>query len=206
MVAKKSDVLRPQLWTPRDPKDTIAVYAEWAQTYDADIVERGYHTPERMAFALLQHAKPDTHILDFGCGTGLSGQIFRQHGLVRMDGTDVTAEMLDRATKRGVYRKTWLSQPGALSFGRGAYPVIAACGVVSLGAAPARTLGDLMAKLNPGGLLAVSFNDPTLKDQTYIDALGDELSSGRAEVIFREHGPHLDDINMRSDIVILRRR
>ncbi len=205
-MADKKDPLRPDLWTPRPVEETIAVYANWAATYDADITARGYHTPARIAAALKTHATPDTTILDFGCGTGFSGQILREAGFGTLHGTDVTAEMLEKATERGVYAKTWLSQPGELSFGRGAYPVIVAAGVVSLGAAPPETLGALVGKLNTGGLLALSYNDPTLVDSSYTEALSSEIGAGRAEVIFREHGPHLDDMDMGSDIIILRRR
>lgn len=205
-MADKKTPLRPELWTPRTVEDTIAVYAKWAETYDVDVSERGYHTPARIAAALKQHAKPDATILDFGCGTGFAGQVLKQAGFTNLHGTDVTPAMLDKAVTRGVYAKTWLSHPGRLNFGRGAYTVIVAAGVVSLGAAPPETLGALLAKLHSGGLLALSYNDPTLNDPAYIDALGSEIGAGRAEVLFREHGPHLDDLDMGSDIIILRRR
>ena len=205
-MADKKSPLRPDLWTPRPVEETIAVYANWADTYDADITARGYHTPSRIAKALKDITKPDTNILDFGCGTGFSGQVLRDAGFIKLHGTDVTAEMLQKAIERGVYTKTWLSHPGELSFGRGAYPIIVAAGVVSLGAAPPETLGALAGKLNTGGLLALSYNDPTLADASYTEALSTEIGAGRAEVIFREHGPHLDDMDMGSDIIVLRRR
>ncbi|MEL6839924.1 MAG: methyltransferase domain-containing protein [Pseudomonadota bacterium] len=198
--------MRPALWTPRPVEETIAVYADWAETYDDDVTKRGYHTPRRIADALKNIAKPDQHILDFGCGTGISGAALKQAGFAQIDGTDITAEMLKKAAARGIYDKTWLSQPGELSFGRGAYPIIAAAGVVSLGAAPPETLRTLTGKLTTGGLLALSFNDPTLADDSYIDALGAEVANGRVEVIFREHGPHLDDVDMGADVIILRAR
>ncbi len=205
-MADKKDVLKPDLWTPRPVEETIAVYAEWAATYDADVTVRGYHTPGRIAQALAPLVKPDAAILDFGCGTGFSGQVMRQQGFMHLDGTDITAEMLEIATARGVYDKTWLSVPGELSFGRGAYKAITAVGVVSLGAAPPETLDTLVAKLDTGDLLAFSFNDPTLEDTSYLDALGRQIGTGLVEVVFREHGRHLDDVDMGSDIIILQRR
>lgn len=205
-MADKKTVLHPQLWTPRPVAETIAVYADWAATYDEEVTKRGYHTPARIALALMSHASSHDPILDFGCGTGLSGMALQAAGFGTIDGTDITAEMLERAAALGLYRKTWLSQPGALDFGRGAYPVITAIGVISLGAAPADLLGALVAKLDQGGLLALSFNDPTLADDSYGDALSAELAAGRAEILFREHGPHLDDVDMGADVIILRRR
>ena len=205
-MADKKDVLQPQLWTPRPVEETMQVYAEWAETYDADVTGRGYRTPGRIAAALASMIQPDTAILDYGCGTGISGQALHAIGLKNLHGTDISAEMLGKAAKRGIYTKTWLSNPGALDFGKGAYPVIVAAGVVSLGAAPASLLAPLVAKLGTGDLLALSFNDPTLADASYTDALGAEIAEGRAEVVFREHGPHLDDVGMGADVIILRRR
>ena len=205
-MTDKKDVLKPQLWTPRPVAETMAVYADWAETYDAEVTSRGYHTPARIAAALVPLIDPRAPVLDYGCGTGLSGIALHQAGLSCLDGTDITPQMLAKAEARGLYRKTWLSEPGVLSFGRGAYRAITAIGVVSLGAAPADLLGALVAKLGTGDLLALSFNDPTLADASYADALGAEVGAGRVEVVFREHGPHLDDVGMGSDVIVLRRR
>ena len=60
-------------------------------------------------------------------------------------------------------------------------------------------------QLHPGVHLALSYNDPTLADDGYADALQTEVTGGRAEVVFREHGPHLDDVDMGSEVIILRR-
>ena len=204
-MSDRKDVLRPALWTPRPVDETIAVYAEWADHYDADVTARGYRTPDRLAAALAEHAPFDARILDFGCGTGISGAALCRAGFTQIDGTDITAEMLEQAKVRGIYRSTWLSAPGDMPFDTGAYAVIAAIGVISLGAAPADMLAPLVAKLDQGGLLALSFNDPTLGDQSYTDALQSEVSQGHVDVIFREHGPHLDDVDMGSDVIILRR-
>lgn len=204
-MTQKKDVLRPALWTPRPVEETIAVYADWADSYEEEVTKRGYRTPDRLAAALADHVTADTEILDFGCGTGIGGAALRRAGFKVIDGTDITAEMLEKAAKLGIYRKTWHSAPDDMGFEGGAYPVIVAVGVVSLGAAPAETLAPLVAQLDAGGLLALSFNDPTLRDDTYADALQEQVARGRAEVIFREHGPHLDDVGMGSDVIILRR-
>ena len=201
----KKNVLKPQLWTPRPVEETIAVYADWAETYDTEVTERGYRTPDRLAQALVPFASLEDHILDFGCGTGISGAAMLKAGFTRLDGTDVTSEMLEKAANTGFYQKTWLSNPEEMDFGKGSYPVIIAVGVVSLGAAPPETLAELISKLDAGGILAFSYNGPTLEDANYINALEGEIASGRAEVLYRENGPHLDDVGMNSDVIILRR-
>ncbi|MGJ8622453.1 MAG: class I SAM-dependent DNA methyltransferase [Yoonia sp.] len=205
-MADKKDVLQPALWTPRPVDETIAVYADWAEDYDADVTERGYRTPERLATALTQFAPPDSEILDFGCGTGIGGAALLRAGFHQIDGTDVTPEMLAKAQARKIYRETWPSTPTDMGFDAGRYPVIAAIGVISLGAAPPDLLAPLVGMLPKDGLLALSFNDPTLGDDSYAQALQAVCDTGVAKVIFREHGPHLDDVGMGSDVIILRRQ
>lgn len=204
-MADKDEKLTPQLWTHRPVTETIRVYADWAETYERDIKARGYHTPDRIAAALLDYADPDALILDFGCGTGLAAVALRKVGYNTLHGTDVTAEMLAQAERSGLYEKTWLSTPDTLGFEHGDYGVIVAAGVISLGAGPPELIAPLVDKLASGGLLAFSFNDPTLADDSYTKALEDVISSGCFEMVFRENGPHLDDVNMKSDVMVLRR-
>ena len=201
----KETALKPSLWTPRPVAETIEVYAAWADTYDADVTARGYRTPERLAHALGQFAPKHHAILDYGCGTGISGAALRMQGFVTFDGTDITQEMLDKAAGLGIYRKTWVSSPDDMGFAQDTYPIIVAVGVVSLGAAPPATLAPLLAKLPSQGLLAVSYNDPTLADDRYVQALDALVDNGAATILFREHGPHLEDVGMGSDVIILQR-
>ncbi len=201
-----SDVLKPQLWTERSVDETQKVYIDWAASYDADLAARGYHTPRRIAEALAAHLEDDSRpILDFGCGTGLSGKALRAAGLARLHGTDINEAMLAEAAPKGIYEKLWQSQPGALSAAPGTYRAITATGVISLGAAPASTMETLIDALAAGDLLAMSFNDPTLDHGGYDAHLQTHLDAGRVALIFRAHGPHLDENDMGSDVLILRR-
>ncbi len=198
--------MRPKLWTERPVTETIELYTEWADSYDNDVTSRGYHTPCRMAEALLQFKDQISGpILDFGCGTGISGVALTLAGFDQIHGTDITEEMLKRAEEKSVYQRLWLSQPGDTPAEPGTYQLIVAAGVISLGAAPPETLSQVLDALAPGGFIAVSFNDPTLKDVRYDAVLDEEIKAGRCEVLLRNNGPHLDDMDMRSDVIIIRR-
>ena len=85
-MTDKKDVLRPSLWTPRPVNETIAVYADWADNYDAEITSRGYRTPDRLAAALSKFVTAETPILDFGCGTGIGGAALIRAGFRTIDG------------------------------------------------------------------------------------------------------------------------
>ncbi len=197
--------MQPQLWTPRPVAETVEVYRDWAATYDADVTGKGYHTPARIARALAGHLPPGRPILDFGCGTGLSGAALKAAGLGPIDGTDITDAMVDRARDKGIYRTLRVGEPGAVPAEPGRYDAIVAAGVISLGAAPPETLDLLIAALGPGGLIALSFNDPTLEDGSYDNRLSALLDSGVVLLLSRDHGPHLDDMEMGSDVILLRR-
>lgn len=200
-----------KLWTPRSVAETKKIYADWADTYEQDVTAIAYATPDRIAAALLAQ-QPDlgAPILDVGCGTGLSGVALARHGFTAIDGTDISPEMIAHAkAKTGpdgpLYQSSWLSDPEILSVKRAAYGTIVATGVISLGAAPPELLDELLDTLDVGGLLAFSYNDPTLADTAYTDALAAILKTGKATQVFREYGPHLNAKVTGSDVLVLRR-
>lgn len=197
--------LRPGLWTARPVDETMQVYTDWAASYDADLASGGYHTPLRLAQALRRHLPPQARILDFGCGTGLSGAALRAAGFINLHGTDITPRMLEQARPKGIYQALHLGHPGAVPARPGAYDAITATGVISLGAAPPETLGLLLAALAPRGMIALSFNDPTLADGRYDAALDAHVAAQELRVLERQHGPHLDQMKMGSDVIVLER-
>lgn len=198
--------LNTALWTTRSVEDTVALYRDWAATYDADVLGSGYVTPIRAAAMLAQHRALETPVLDFGCGTGLSGKALAEAGFACIDGTDITPEMLALAEGCGAYRRLWLSQPGEIDIKTGAYRAILASGVVSLGAAPPPTLALLVSRLAPDGLLVFSYNDPTLQDAAYMGQLQALIDDGTARLVAREHGPHLPYKGLGSEVIVLSRR
>ncbi len=187
------------------PEDTQAHYQNWAATYEDSVAEQGYATPGRVADALWSHLpQAQTPVLDYGCGTGLSGLALRAVGFEVIDGIDPTPNMLEEARSKGVYRTLVnldISDPAPLK--QDAYSAITAIGVIGAGAAPPETLDLLMRALPKGGMLAFSFNDHTLEDRSYTARLNDWLDMGAARLLFREYGPHLPGLNMKSDVYVL---
>lgn len=194
------------LWVPRPAYETLGIYAEWSATYDADLIAAGYESPRRVAEAIRQFCNPYTTILDFGCGTGLSGLALQAVGFKHIDGVEISPEMLALAKLRKVYNSVWQSALGEITHvKRGQYQIIVAAGVISLGAAPPETLSLIIDHLDKGGMAGFSFNDPTVAEGSYDAILNSEILEKRVKVIFRENGTHLSEINMRSDIIVLKR-
>ncbi|MFN3211366.1 MAG: class I SAM-dependent DNA methyltransferase, partial [Roseovarius sp.] len=152
-----------------DPEETRALYDAWAASYDTEIAANGYATPGRVADALFRFNKsPEAPVLDYGCGTGLSGLALKLAGFPTIDGMDPSHEMLDGARRKGVYRSLIpldLGDPAPIP--AGIYGAITCIGVIGTGAAPATTLHIVLRALPPAGLLGFSLNDHALADPRY---------------------------------------
>ena len=188
-----------------DSADLRPFYAQWAQSYDQEVGENGYVTPLRIAEALARHVKDlSIPILDYGCGTGVSGQAFEEVGFLTIDGVDISAEMLEVAAQKKIYRRLEVFAPeSGPNVKLGAYQIIAAVGVIGAGAAPLAVLNKILALLAPKGLLVFSFNDHTLEDPAYDGLVEDYVKQGQAVLHLKEYGDHLPKQKINSNIYIL---
>lgn len=187
--------------------DTRDLYDDWAESYDAEVQANGYITPERIAETLARHLTDQTQaILDFGCGTGISGTALAGAGFSTIDGCDLSTGMLAHAKGTGAYTRLWQADPAApFPVAPGDYAAIVACGVISKGAAPPEAMDMLIAALAPGGLLVFSFNDHTFEDPRFETKVTEQVTQGRARLLSREAGPHLPGIGLGSTIFVLER-
>jgi len=194
-----------RVYTLKSPAEARALYDAWAAEYEAEMDEQGYATPDRAAAALASIATdPTIEILDFACGTGLSGQALNQAGFTAIDGVDLSADMLAVAAAKGIYRELFQIEPGAVMPGApGRYGAITAIGAIGAGAAPISTFDTISAALAPGGLFALSFNDHTADDPNYSGRLTKAIETGEMRLRFREHGPHLPGIDLKSTVYVL---
>jgi len=191
-----------QVYDLATPDQTRALYDDWSASYDAEIAENGYATPARVAEALARHL-PDRSapILDFGCGTGLSGLALRAEGFTNIHGADLSADMLKGAAEKGAYDKLWQVKAGDdIPAG---YTAITAIGVIGIGAAPVAVFDTILAALASGGLFALSFNDHALADPQFEGKLRTRIADGTTRLLFQEYGTHLPGINIKSNVYIL---
>ena len=200
-----TDRFLDKAYTARDAASTRTLYDAWSKSYEAEVAENGYATPGRCAAALKSFtANMSAPVLDFGCGTGLSGLAMKLAGFEVIDGLDLSSEMLAQAETKGIYRTTRLVEAGApLAHRPGDYAAIAAIGVIGAGAAPINVLHALMKGLGKGGLLVLSFNDHALADPVNEAGLSEWTDCGAARLLFREHGDHLPGIDLKSNVYVL---
>ena len=86
------------------PEDHKQLYAEWAGDYDETFAAREdyqLHIQTARAFVAAGGQGP---VLDVGAGTGLCGAVLAGLGVGPIDATDISAEMLDQAMLKDIYR------------------------------------------------------------------------------------------------------
>ena len=196
-----------KVYEARTADETRTLYDEWATGYEAEVNGNGYATPARCAHALAAHMTDlNAPILDFGCGTGLSGMALVEAGFITLDGLDLSDEMLAEARTKDIYRNLTRIEAGApLPVEPGDYAAIAAVGVIGSGAAPLAVFDALLDMLTPGGRFVFSFNDHTLEDPSYEARVKARLDAGDAGLLFEEYGDHLPARGLKSRIYVLER-
>ena len=189
-----------------EPGDqTLDHYPRWAETYDPEVGgDNGYAQPARCAAALAGVADPCGHVLDVGCGTGLSGVALRDAGFTRLDGCDFSPPMLERAAETGVYRQLFEADLNAgLDIDGDAYDHAVAVGVFSFGHIRSDALREVLRVVRPGGAVVVGVNDHFWEVGELPAELDAIEADGLASVASREHGEHLPGAAIMGWVIVL---
>ncbi len=139
------------------PTDFVeALFDTYAERFETSLVQKlGYCVPDSLGAALrAAHPDPFFHALDLGCGTGLMGARLHPY-CAYLEGIDLSAAMLRKARKRGIYDRLRKGDIAATQFPMGIDLVTAADVLIYVG-----TLDTVFAKvaaaLQPGGLFGFS--------------------------------------------------
>ena len=126
------------------------LFDAFAPRFDAELEGAlGYRTPALLA-AMIAGVTPG-HVLDLGCGTGLSGVALKPFA-TRLEGLDLSPRMLAMARGRGIYHA--LHEADLLEFlprRPGAWDMIAAADVLNYLGDLAPAFAAMAAALKPGG-------------------------------------------------------
>lgn len=80
-------------------------YGEWASTYETIVLDvMDVRLLERITSVPWQQLQNGA---DLACGTGRTGAWLKAQGVSALDGVDLTAEMLEGAREKGVYRQLY---------------------------------------------------------------------------------------------------
>ena len=156
------------------PEEALEVYRDWAGDYDRDVAGTlKFIGGERIAQLLAEHvADRRARIIDLGCGTGLVGQALKAHGFSRVDGLDLSPDMLAVARRKAVYAATFEADLLApLDLPDGAYDGAISAGTFTTGHVDASALPEVLRIVRPGGLLACVVADAVWREGGFADVL-----------------------------------
>src|SRR6266849_992700 len=99
--------------------DVAAGYAAWAPFYDATMDAR-LDLPLLRSLSSVDWRDIAAGV-DLGCGTGRVGMWLKEHGVSRLDGVDISSEMLDRAAAKQIYDRLIRADAVATGLGEAEY-------------------------------------------------------------------------------------
>lgn len=85
-------------------EDAKRLYADWARDYDRDFADSSDYQLHHHTARAFVDAGGQGPVLDVGAGTGLCGAVLADLGAGPIDATDLSAEMLDQAMMKDIYR------------------------------------------------------------------------------------------------------
>jgi len=156
-------------------------YDAWAPSYDRDVGELGYCSPENVADAVCRQVDHrEALLLDVGAGTGLLGESLYRRGYRNMHGMDASHGMLTQAAHKGVYRmlsRMVLGRP--LGFAPRAFDGLMAAGVFSSGHVPPESFLELDRLVRPGGKVVFSLKWDGTSENIFVPMLNRMVRSRR---------------------------
>jgi SAM-dependent methyltransferase len=174
-------------------------YREWLPSYETTVQDE----MDLVLLAALASVpwRAVRRAADLGCGTGRTGAWLRAHGVARIDGVDLTAEMLAVARTRGVYERLHEADVRATGLDGHAYDLVTTCLVDEHLADLGPLYCEVSRLLAPGGVyVLVGYHPhfimtagmPTHFDrrpgeavaiQTYVHLVSDHVTAARAAAL-----------------------
>jgi predicted TPR repeat methyltransferase len=149
------------------------LYDQWADHYDADMLETGYlHYAVMTGLVTRFVASRDAAILDAGVGTGAFGTVLSILGYSDLHGLDMSDAMLAKAAARGVYAGLANGVLGeVISYPDQRFTAIVSTGTFTTGHAPASAFGELARIIKRDGVLMFTAGTQVWRDAGFENAL-----------------------------------
>lgn len=158
------------------PSDNVSYYRDFAGIYDDQFAQQlGYVYPHMLA-EVYSHSSlhTDSPILDVGCGTGLVAKALADAGKghLDIDGLDISADMLNNAAKKNLYRTLYEADltRGTESL-RGDYGAIVSAGTFTFGHLGPQVLPELLLLGKADTLHCIGVNSVYYEEQGFLETL-----------------------------------
>lgn len=143
----------------KTPEDSRQLYGTWANDYDQSFARREdyqLHIHTARAFVAAGGQGP---VLDVGAGTGLCGAVLSDLGVGPIDATDISAEMLEQAMRKDIYRDSIEADlTTGLPVPRDSYSGIVSSGTFTTGHVGPGVFETLLRAARRGAQFALSIN------------------------------------------------
>lgn len=140
-------------------EDSKRLYAEWAGDYDTSFAAREdyqLHIHTARAFVRAGGQGP---VLDVGAGTGLCGAVLSELGVGPIDATDISAEMLDQAMLKDIYRDAIVADVNVgIPTPSDSYAGVVSSGTFTTGHVGPDAIDSLIRIARRGAVFALSVN------------------------------------------------
>lgn len=149
------------------PEDNRALYARWAATYDSGFIEPTGYVYHTNVARLFVEAGGSTNglTLDVGCGTGVVGSALRDMGQPRVDGIDISTEMLAAARAKRTpdgdpvyHRLIEADLTAGIALDDDTYGGVVSVGTFTHGHLGPEPIAELLRIALPGALFAIGIN------------------------------------------------
>lgn len=175
----------PQIWGKDYSTDSARVESDYdtfadGGRYDETFVEWGYVGPQTAAAIMRNYVAPDARVLDAACGSGLTGTALRNLGYTRIEGIDISEQLLGLAAQTGAYERVSRvdMQVFPLPFDDDEFDAICFIGALTYFETP-EILRQLCRIVRSGGHIVFSQRDDIMRDQYYGEKLDELVREGR---------------------------
>ncbi|WP_317054603.1 class I SAM-dependent DNA methyltransferase [Roseovarius rhodophyticola] len=168
------------------PKDKMATYDTWADSYERDLCAMGYRLPAITAGAFARYVAPDTGpILDAGCGGGIQAEALALMGYGPLIGLDLLNGMLEVARAKGIYSELHQGALGPqLDLSDNSMGAVLCIGTITPNHAPPDSLDGLIRVARPGAAIVFSLRDDPAQDPAYPDRVEALTNAGAWRAIW----------------------
>ncbi len=173
----------------------IEFYRKWARDYDSQMLSKKYSSPQRITRLLDEYVFDyDIAVLDVGCGTGLTGKHVKSTGVTRLDGLDISPEMIEVARSREIYRNLLVADINQdFDIADDSYDAIISSGTFTHGHVGPKPMLEILRVLKPGGLLACTVHFELWHAMKFDAMFATLISSNQIQCLALHEGPYYDN-------------
>ena len=184
----RAEAFLHEAYTTQDQTNQQAFYTKWAADYDEQMAGLQYSSPRILSALLLQHL-PDkeAHILDVGCGTGLTVKSLYESGYTHLHGIDLSPDMIAVAQSRGIYQDLKVADLNqALSYPDAHFDAVISSGTFTHGHVGPKPLDELIRIVKPAGILAFTVHQDLWQTAGFSAAITDFEQAGQLHCLHLE--------------------